>query len=212
MYAEDYILPCMARIHQRGFGEIIISVKTNQIIIDTHDYTAAYQLAAALRHLIHEKQGSFDDIVFVCIGTDRATGDALGPLVGHFLADSGAIVYGSLKNPIHAGNFLDNLEKVKLQHARPLIIAIDACLGSSDKIGRLIVKDGGIVPAMAISESLPEVGDISIVGIVNVTSGALGQCPLAVLSSTRLSIVMQMAEVTASGIIASASFLSQNLR
>jgi putative sporulation protein YyaC len=190
----------LAKIQPRGFGEIVISAKNGPIIIDTHDDTAAQQLAAALRRLISNKQGSFDDIVFVCIGTDRATGDALGPLVGHLLTGSNATVYGNLKKPVHAVNLLQSLEKIKQYHKNPLIIAIDACLGASDKIGKLIVKEGGIMPAMAIAGTLPEVGDISIAGIVNISAGLSGQCPLAVLSSTRLSLVMQMAEVVATAI------------
>ena len=151
--------------------------------------------------LIFDMQGYFDDIVFLCIGTDRATGDALGPLVGHLLTGSNAIVYGSLKEPVHASNLLQNLDKIKARHKNPLIIAIDACLGSSDKIGKLAVRPGGIVPAMAVAESLPTVGDISVVGIVNVSAGASGQNPLTVLSSTRLGLVMQMAEVVAAAIL-----------
>ena len=171
----------------------------NPIILDTKN-KAADELAAALRRLISGKQDGFGDIVFVCIGTDRATGDALGPLVGHLLTGSGVTVYGNLKEPIHAGNLLQNLEKIKQHHKNPLIIAIDACLSSSDMIGKLIVKEGSIVPAMAIAESLPEVGNISIAGIVNVSAGVSGQCPLAVLSTTRLGVVMHMAEVVAAGI------------
>jgi len=190
----------MARIHKRDYGEIVIQTKTNLTIINTRDILAADQLAAVLCCLISSKQNSFDDIVFVCIGTDRATGDALGPLVGHFLEGSNITVYGNLKEPVHAANLMQTFKKIKANHKNPLIIAIDACLGSSNKVGKLIVKKGGIVPAMAISENLPKVGDISIAGVVNVSAVVSGQCPLAVLSSTRLSIVMQMAEVVATGI------------
>ena len=154
-----------------------------------------------MHRLISAKQGGFDDIVFLCIGTDRATGDALGPLVGYLLANSDATVYGNLKEPIHATNLLRSLEEIKLRHKNPLIVAIDACLGNTSRIGKLIVKEGGIAPAMAIAESLPKVGDISIAGVVNVSAEASGQCPLAVLSSTRLGLVVQMAEVVAAGIV-----------
>ena len=147
--------------------------------------------------------------MFICIGTDRATGDALGPLVGHMLAkSSGAAVYGNLQEPVHAGNISQNMAEILRRHEKALVVAIDASLGSSDKIGKLIVKEGGLAPAMAIGEALPKVGRIGIAGIVNVSSGASGLCPLAVLSSTRLSIVMQMAEVIAAGIV---DFISHNM-
>lgn len=162
-----------------------------------------------MRCLILDKKSSFDDIVFVCIGTDRATGDALGPLVGHMLAkNSGATVYGNLQEPIHAGNVSQNMEEIGRRHKNALIIVIDASLGSSDKIGKLIVKEGGLAPAMAIGGALPKVGHIAIAGIVNVSAGASGLCPLAVLSSTRLGTVMHMAEVIAAGII---DFIGRNM-
>ena len=50
-------------------------------------------------------------IVFVCIGTDRSTGDSLGPLIGTLLVEKNIHpfhVYGSLENPIHALNLAEN--------------------------------------------------------------------------------------------------------
>jgi len=158
-------------------------------------------LSAALRDFIEAKQGRFDDIILLCIGTDRATGDCLGPLVGHMLATHPSLaIYGNLKNPIHAANLMITMEKISQHHKNPLIIAIDACLGKPSQIGKLIIKEGGIAPAMAISGTLPQVGDISIVGVVNVSAGGSGGCPLAILSSTRLSLVMHIAEVITKGV------------
>ena len=43
--------------------------------------------------------------MFLCIGTDRATGDALGPLVGSYLLKNGLEnVYGTVDEPVHAEN------------------------------------------------------------------------------------------------------------
>ena len=45
------------------------------------------------------------EILFLCIGTDRSTGDSLGPLVGHSLSRftlPHARVYGTLDRPVHA--------------------------------------------------------------------------------------------------------------
>ena len=45
-------------------------------------------------------------VVFLCIGTDRATGDALGPLVGSYLLKNGLEnVYGTVDEPVHAEKF-----------------------------------------------------------------------------------------------------------
>ena len=46
-------------------------------------------------------------IVFLCIGTDRSTGDSLGPLIGYKLNQmkiSKATVFGTLERPVHAMN------------------------------------------------------------------------------------------------------------
>ena len=51
-------------------------------------------------------------IIFVCIGTDRSTGDSLGPLVGYklkYLSKNNIYIYGTLENPIHAKNMVDSL-------------------------------------------------------------------------------------------------------
>ena len=55
-------------------------------------------------------------IVFVCIGTDRSTGDSLGPLIGTLLVEKNIHpfhIYGSLENPIHALNLADKLSEIK---------------------------------------------------------------------------------------------------
>ena len=55
-------------------------------------------------------------IIFVCIGTDRSTGDSLGPLVGYklkYLSKNNIYIYGTLENPIHAKNMVEVLAKIK---------------------------------------------------------------------------------------------------
>ena len=46
-------------------------------------------------------------VIFLCIGTDRSTGDSLGPLGGHKLRKcrlKKAAVIGTLDKPVHAMN------------------------------------------------------------------------------------------------------------
>ena len=50
---------------------------------------------------------------FLCIGSDRITGDSLGPLIGHRLTayrGLGFYVYGTLDDPVHALNLSDRLQ------------------------------------------------------------------------------------------------------
>ena len=140
--------------------------------------------------------------VLLCIGTDRATGDSLGPLVGHLLKqkkvckDGGIALYGDLEQPIHAKNITEELEVIRRIHENPLIVAIDASLGKSAQIGFLKVGKGPISPGAAAKRPLPPVGDLHITGIVNFG----GAMELMVLQNTRLNIVMKMASVISEGL------------
>ena len=52
-------------------------------------------------------------VVFLCIGTDRSTGDSLGPLIGSRLEAeeiSNVVVIGTLEHPVHAVNLDRTLE------------------------------------------------------------------------------------------------------
>ena len=52
-------------------------------------------------------------VTVVCVGSDRSTGDALGPLVGTHLsriAHPRLLVHGTLENPVHAANLAERLE------------------------------------------------------------------------------------------------------
>ena len=129
--------------------------------------------------------------VILCIGTDRATGDCLGPLVGAKLKNYNHRfkVIGTLDSPIHALNIKDAILSIKSNVHNPFVIAVDASLGSSSHIGYITVSDCPIFPGKGVNKKLPAIGDISITGIVNIS----GQSPGA-LQSTRLYTVMQLAD------------------
>ncbi len=135
------------------------------------------------------------DIVYLCIGTDRATGDCLGPLVGTRLSSltPKSNIWGTLENPTHATNLLDKLSAIKAKYNYPLIIAIDASLGKANRIGYINVKEGSLKPGTALKKVLPEVGDFHISGVVNIG----GFLEHQVLQNTRLHIVYAMANIIA---------------
>jgi putative sporulation protein YyaC len=136
------------------------------------------------------------EYVIVCIGTDRSTGDAYGPLTGYFLSElkpKHIHVHGTLQNPVHATNLHEQVNHISNIYRRPYIIAVDACLGKTSSVGHLIAGVGSIKPGAALNKSLPEVGDIHITGVVNVS----GFMEHSVLQNTRLSVVVDMAKKTA---------------
>lgn len=132
-------------------------------------------------------------IIMICIGTDRSTGDSLGPLVGTLLKkrnSKGQPIYGTLDHPVHAMNLVDTLHTIECLYSNPFIVAIDACLGQHASIGTIQIGHGPMKPGAGVNKDLPPVGDIHITGIVNVG----GFMEFMVLQNTRLSLVMDMAE------------------
>lgn len=171
----------------------VTSVET--IKIDHTIPNATFKIVDALKHLLHDRQPD-QEIVIVCIGTDRSTGDALGPLVGSRLQTyhvKNAHVYGTLDNPVHAMNLSETMLKINRLYHNPFVIAIDACLGRLTSVGNISVGKGSIKPGAGVNKDLPEIGDVYITGTVNVG----GFMEYMVLQNTRLNIVMNMANMIA---------------
>lgn len=138
-------------------------------------------------------------IILICIGTDRSTGDALGPLVGTKLEQVGIKnfqVFGTLDDPVHALNLEEKIRNIQKDNPTSFIIAVDACLGKSQSIGSITTGMGPSKPGAAMNKKLPAVGDLHIHGIVNLN----GFMEFFVLQNTRLSLVMKMADVIAQSI------------
>lgn len=166
--------------------------------VDVHKTGAVWDLSGAvLKHLIsvpfHSK------IIVLCIGTDRSTGDSLGPLVGYRLSryhSLGAQIAGTLEQPVHARNLQETLERLKNEIPNSFTIAIDACLGSFGHVGQVAIGKGPLKPGSGLKKDLPETGDMHITGIVN----QYGWMDFMVLQNTRLSLVMKMAETISDGL------------
>ncbi|MGG2063273.1 spore protease YyaC [Bacillus sp. S14(2024)] len=139
-------------------------------------------------------------LIILCIGTDRSTGDALGPLVGSKLQDyniQNFHLYGTLESPVHALNLEETITEIHKTFMNPFIIAIDACLGKSQNIGSITIGKGPSKPGAAMNKKLPAIGDMHIHGIVNLN----GFMEFFVLQNTRLNLVMNMATSIAESII-----------
>ncbi|WP_100486586.1 spore protease YyaC [Sporolactobacillus pectinivorans] len=162
------------------------------------DRHACTSVVSAIRYYL--SGAGQNDLVIVCIGTDRSTGDALGPLVGtqleSFLLPEAAI-YGTLENPVHAVNLQETLSTIKVSYRRPFIIAVDACLGQQQNIGKICVSEGPVLPGAGVNKKLEPVGNINITGVVNVS----GFMEYSVLQSTRLSIVINLSKVISKSLV-----------
>lgn len=170
----------------------------NKLTANLHDVCACDKIHQHIVQLLLNQEGlKIRPVVILCIGSDRYTGDALGPLIGSDLKENTQLtVYGNLDYPVHAGNLVETISVIKHQHHHPLIIAIDACLGKPSEIGNIEVWEGGLQAGIAVGNRLPCVGDISIIGVVN-SGGHLGYLDL---QSTPLSIVVKLSKVISSAL------------
>ena len=169
------------------------------LYFNTHDRYASIEFGDSLYQLLIKDLGE-RPLIFLCIGSDRATGDCLGPLLGHklyqILRNSPYFVYGTLKEPVHAKNLQETIDKIYQLHENPLIIAIDASLGRSSHVGYYTLGEGPLRPGAGVDKQLPFVGDYYITGIVNI-SGLLDQM---LLQTTRLHTVMSLSDQIFDGI------------
>ncbi|CDN41522.1 spore protease YyaC [Paenibacillus sp. P22] len=164
-----------------------------QLKVPHTESDAAEQLASRLH--LHLQPVPLDRrIVVVCIGTDRSTGDALGPLIGTQLAKSSSPhfeLFGTLDEPVHAMNLEETMLEINRKVSKPFIIGIDACLGQLSSVGCIQLGPGPVRPGAGVNKDLPPVGDIHMTGIVNVG----GFMEYFVLQNTRLNLVMRMADM-----------------
>lgn len=132
----------------------------------------------------------------VCVGTDRCSGDSLGPRVGLWLKEDNDIdakVHGTIHHPVHAENIYETLDVIP---STSEIIAIDAGVGQKSSIGAINVTNSGLNPGSGVDKDLPHIDGVGITGIVNVS----GPHAWKVLHCTRLSIVEKIAGVIKAGI------------
>ncbi len=162
-------------------------------------------LADKLESLIQEElDKGKKGVVFLCIGTDRSTGDSLGPLIGHKLREmerrwglkQRAAVFGTLERPVHAMNLERYQEFITENFPNYVVIAVDASVGDLEHVGYVTLGKGSLKPGLGVSKDLSEVGDIFITGIV----GGSGNFDPVMLQSVRLSVVMRMADCICEGI------------
>jgi len=156
--------------------------------------SVAYLSDAIIQH--YASNPVYTEMVVVCMGTNRYSGDSLGPMVGSQLLERlkgqrHFQLYGTLDNPAHALNMQKTLAQISQKHGRAYVIAVDACLGQFYKIGTLQVVEEPLQPGVSLDKKLPPIGHIHIKGIIN-NYGPLNH---KVLEHTSLTFVQEMAGV-----------------
>lgn len=192
----------LAVMKYMSIKELLFTRKDRQVsYYDTSRQFAAEQFAREFSQLLGEirleknKQG----LLFLCIGSDRSTGDSLGPLIGYKLKERripDIAVLGTLDEPVHAINLEDHMEMIRRGYQEHIVVAVDASVGSRDNVGFITLGKGSLKPGLGVSKDLSEVGDLFITGIVS----GQGTCDPLLLQSTRLSMVMRLADCISDGI------------
>ena len=138
--------------------------------------------------------------VIVCIGSDLAIGDSLGPITGSMLKYKtqglNLFLYGTLAAPVTAKEIGYIRTFLKETHKGSQVIAIDAAVGAEGDIGLIKINDKPLLPGAGANEKLGALGDISLMGVV--AEKSLSNYGL--LNTTRLNLVYSMAEIISEGI------------
>ena len=148
---------------------------------DSKNPKAPAQMGRILTDMVTQKILPHQEIVILCIGSDRSTGDSLGPIIGHQFRNfisPGIYLLGDLNQPVHAANLNYCIKSMQKTFDNPFIIAM-MTLGS-----------GPLKPGLGVKKKLPEVGDLHITGIVNSSH----DMESSTLQTTRLSIIFQIAD------------------
>ncbi len=161
----------------------------------------AEKLAKRLSRMLKEEKErkGKTGVVILCIGTDRSTGDSLGPLIGYKLKEMNTVnftIFGTLDRPVHAMNLDEYVNSLQRFYRNDLVVAVDASVGHKEHIGYVTLGKGALKPGLGVSKELRAVGDIFITGIV----GSCGNYDPLMLQSVRLSVVMNLADCISSSI------------
>ena len=144
--------------------------------------------------------------VIFCVGTPKVRGDSLGPKVGDRLKstyDVPAYVYGTTDSPVTGLNFRSYMEHVRIFHPHSMVIAVDACLGEKEEVGKIKYSLKGLKAGTALKKELGRVGDVAFLGVV----GESGRDNFRALSGADDKSVEEMAEKIAAKIFCFCSIL-----
>ncbi len=111
----------------------------------------------------------FSDIIFLCIGTSKIIGDAIGPILGSNLKDienEFIHIYGTIEKNVHFNNTKNIIESINRNYINPCIISIDAALSNNNSIGDIIIGRGFIKLGKALDKNFGVYCDVNIKCIV----------------------------------------------
>ena len=109
--------------------------------VDSQKSSSAEEIAFLLNKCILQYPGRWSELVFLCIGSDRVTGDCLGPYIGHQLLEHlntdthGVLCLRYPEKPRTCFKSFQNFPPDQNSASRGLVIAVDASLGQKKAPG-----------------------------------------------------------------------------
>ncbi|MBQ7923884.1 MAG: spore protease YyaC [Clostridia bacterium] len=168
---------------------------TDGLIMATEKLLKDWKTPSAVRKASACPIQRIDAPVIVCVGSDLAIGDSLGPITGSMLKYKTqgipAFIYGTLASPVTAKEIKYLRAFLKETHPYSPVIAVDAAVGAEGDIGLIKLLDTPLYPGAGANKRLGAIGDISILGIVAEKSVA----NYGLLNTTRLNLVYTMSEI-----------------
>lgn len=141
------------------------------------------------------------ETVIFCIGSDRISGDRLGPEVGSLLRykyNVPCYVYGVEGTPVNGVNLPEYRRMAAQNHPCAFTLAVDAAVGERSDLGKIKFRRGGVKAGGALGEGHAPLGDVSVMGVVAVKSDSvmtsLLEAPFALVESLAEKIARIIAE------------------
>lgn len=109
------------------------------------------------------------ELLFLCIGSEKISGDSVGPIVGSILKNRYKLpcpILGTEDKPVNGVNLPHYIENIRTVFPNHRIIAIDSAVGSKKDMWTIKIKKGGVVAGGAITSKNPRIGDIGILAVV----------------------------------------------
>ncbi len=170
------------------------------------DENTADKIAIELDRMLYDynkrkrKNKKLGEPIIVCVGSDLAIFDAVGPLCGTLLREKlpDVCLFGEFKALQTAKNIQQTAKYIKKEYSNRPVIAIDAAL-HEERVGDIKIINQPLKPGTGAKKDLGEVGEITIMGITGrktdgIRNGILG-------NTTRLGMVYEMADAISDGFV-----------
>lgn len=148
-----------------------------------------------------------NEIIFLCVGTDKVIGDCIGPIIGTQIENklkklniSNINVYGTLKNNLNYKNINEVLINISHSYKKPLIIVIDSALSNKENIGKIFVSNNKTIIGNGLNKNNIVIGDISI-KVAITKNYKLPSYNFKALQNISLNTVMILSNIVSEGII-----------